>query len=449
MRFRASLPALLALFASLLGPATGRSQSLRDQISQLFIFGPGEDPLFLGGTSDPGNPEAIRIHGDHYVPAASAANSTVITFLIGSISGNVANVPLSATSSGETFRFEGGVPVRTSGSPGPVFGERAQTLGRGRLVVGAHLSGMNFATLRGVDLENIQLTFTHANVDFEGCDEQFNGDCTLMGLPALENDVIEFDLSLDLDIRVTTLFLTYGVTDRIDLGVVLPLVSTTLRGISHAQVFPFGGTTATHFFGGTPSNPELSASRFVQASARGPGDVAVRLKANLSPRGRTLVALLGDARFATGSEDDLLGSGTFAVRGLAVFSSQLGEFTPHVNVGYLYRRSDQQTDAILATAGFDHVLAPWVTMAADVVSELQVGRSPLRVPGPVTIDVPFRRTIQPTRIRDTRDDIVNGSFGGKFTLAPGLTAVANTLWPLNRGGLRPNVVWTAGLEYSF
>jgi hypothetical protein len=31
----------------------------------------------------------------------------------------------------------------------------------------------------------------------------------------------------------------------------------------------------------------------------------------------------------------------------------------------------------------------------------------------------------------------------------GITIVANSIWPLNRGGLRPNVLWTAGLEYSF
>jgi hypothetical protein len=31
----------------------------------------------------------------------------------------------------------------------------------------------------------------------------------------------------------------------------------------------------------------------------------------------------------------------------------------------------------------------------------------------------------------------------------GITLVANTLWPLNRGGLRPNVLWTAALEYNF
>jgi hypothetical protein len=441
--------AALMLFSPIVANQYAEAQSLRDRIADLFIFGPGQDPLFLGGSGDPNNPEALRAHGSHYIPAASAANATVISFLVSSISGNVSNVPLSATSSGATFRFEGGTPVRTSESPGPIFGERAQTLGRGRLVLGAHMSGMHFSTLRGVDLENVHLTFTHANVDFAGCDSTFSGDCSLMGIPLLENDVIELDLALDLDIRVATLFLTYGLTDRIDVGVVVPIVSTSLSGQSQAQVFPFGGTTATHFFGGTPTNPQLSATRLVQGDARGLGDVAVRVKGNLRQTGRALFSLLGDARFATGSEDDLLGSGTFAVRGLAIFSAQMGAFAPHVNVGYLYRRSELQNDAMLATAGFDQVIAPWATIAIDLVSELQVGQEGLRVPDPVIIEAPFRRTIRPALIPNTRDDIVNGSIGAKLSAAPGLTVVVNTLWPLNRGGLRANVVWTAGVEYGF
>ena len=88
-------------------------------------------------------------------------------------------------------------------------------------------------------------------------------------------------------------------------------------------------------------------------------------------------------------------------------------------------------------------------LAIELVSELQVGVSKLDVPELVIIDVPFRRLIRPALIPDTRDDIVNGSFGAKFTAAPGLTIVGNTLWPLNRGGMRANVVWTVGLEYSF
>ena len=104
---------------------------------------------------------------------------------------------------------------------------------------------------------------------------------------------------------------------------------------------------------------------------------------------------------------------------------------------------------MLATAGFDHLLAPWATLAADVISQLQVGDSKLTVPGPVQITRPFLRTIQTSTIPNGRDDIVNGSFGFKFTTGNGPTVIVNGLFPLNRGGLRPNVLWTLGAEYSF
>jgi hypothetical protein len=90
-----------------------------------------------------------------------------------------------------------------------------------------------------------------------------------------------------------------------------------------------------------------------------------------------------------------------------------------------------------------------VTLAADLVSELQVGRSNLRLPGPVTYDAPFHRVIQPTTIPDERDDLVNGSLGFKFQLPNAFTAVANVLVPLNRGGVRPNVIYTTALEFNF
>ena len=67
-----------------------RAQSLREEFGQLFIFGEGQDPLFLGGTGDPNNPESVRIHGNHFVPAAVASNGTVISFLTNSIGSNVA-----------------------------------------------------------------------------------------------------------------------------------------------------------------------------------------------------------------------------------------------------------------------------------------------------------------------------------------------------------------------
>lgn len=426
-----------------------QAQHLRDRLSDLFIFGAGESPLTLGGTSDPNNPESIRIHGSHFVPAAVASNGTVISFLTNSIGSNVANVPVSATSGGSTFSFQGGVPVRTSTSAGPIFGERAQTLGRGRILAGLTRTGLHFKTLRGVDLDHIRFTFTHANSDFPGCDSIAKGDCSLLGVPTLENETIDLNLALDVRLTVTSVLLTYGLSDRVDVGVALPVVSVSLDGTSNAQINPFGPPPAVHFFGGTPDNPVLTASRSIDGSTTGLGDVDGRVKVNLRQGDPLAVAVLADVRFPTGSESNLLGSGSFAARGLAILSARFGNFSPHANVGYLYRGGAFENDAVLATVGFDHLLAPWATLAVDVVSQLQVGDSPLQVPAPVVIEAPYHRTITPTVIPDSRDDIIDGSLGLKLAIAPGLTVVGNGGWSLNRGGLRPDVIWTAGLEYNF
>ena len=155
---------------------------------------------------------------------------------------------------------------------------------------------------------------------------------------------------------MTNIYATYGLTDRLDVGVVLPLVSSHLHGQSFAQIIPFGGPTAAHFFAGTPENPVLSATRDVDGSSFGVGDVSVRSKFKIHESDKSRVALLGEARFATGAADDLLGAGVFSARGIAVVSGVVGDFSPHANVGYAYHARTGElpwNDAVTATAGFD------------------------------------------------------------------------------------------------
>jgi hypothetical protein len=439
----------LVLCASLFTPPIAGAQGLRGKISDLFIFGPGQDPLFLAGSGDPNNPISLQAHGMHFIPSSSAENFAVISFITDALGRNVSNMPIGSTSGSETFRFVGGVPVRTSTSAGPIFAERPQTLGRGRVLAGVNRSAFRFATLRGVDMRNIHLTFTHQNVDFPGCDAAFGGDCTKYGVPTFENDVMDFKLSIDLDVRVTSFYMTYGLSDRFDIGLVLPVVQAQFTGESHAQMAPFGGTSAAHYFAGTAANPVLAAERETQGRAMGLGDVALRLKSNFREVGNTSAGFLVDARFPTGSEKDLLGAGKFSGRLLAIVASRFGDFSPHLNAGYLYRAGARQNDAVLGTAGFDQKLGSGITLAADVVTEFQVGDSELQLPSPVHYELPFSRTISPTDIPDVRDDILNGSFGFKISAARNLTAVLNSLFPLNRGGLRPDITYTAGVEYSF
>jgi hypothetical protein len=60
---------------------------------------------------------------------------------------------------------------------------------------------------------------------------------------------------MDLDVRITSMYLTFGVTDKFDFGMVVPVVQAEFRGQSDAEIRPFGGTTAAHYFAGTPANP--------------------------------------------------------------------------------------------------------------------------------------------------------------------------------------------------
>lgn len=449
MHSRARIIRWSIALAALTAPSLMNAQGLRDRISDLFIFGPGQAPLFLAGSGDPNNPASLQAHGLHFIPSSSAENGALIAFITDALGSSIGSIPIGSTSGGETFRFEGGAPVKTSTSSGPIFAERAQTLGRGRVLAGISRTGFRFATLRGVDMRNIDLTFTHQNVDFQGCDAQFGADCTLYGVPVLENDVMNFHLSMDLDVRVTSMYVTYGVTDRFDFGLVVPIVQADFRGSSDAQISPFGGTTAAHYFEGTSVNPVLSAHRQSLGSAAGLGDVALRLKLNMRQTQDASFAVLLDGRFPTGSEEDLLGSGKFAGRALLILNSRFGDFSPHLNAGYLHHGGTEQNDAVLGTVGFDHRMSDLFTLAADLVTELQVGDSKLPLPGLVTYDAPFRRTLNPTNIPAIRDDIVNGSFGFKLSPARATTLVLNTLFPLNRGGLRPNLVYTAGIEYTF
>src|SRR2546430_2344935 len=198
---------LWSLVALTLAATSLDAQGLRDKISDLFIFGAGQDPLFLSGTA---SDQATALHADHFVPSAVSDNGTLISFIGTAISQNVANIPVSATSGGSTFHFEGGAPVRTSVSPGPVFAERAQTLGRGRVFVGANVSRQHFESLRGVSLNDIQMTFTHENVTGPNCDALVGASCDPYGVPTHENDVIALRLALDIDMTVTSFFVSFG-----------------------------------------------------------------------------------------------------------------------------------------------------------------------------------------------------------------------------------------------
>jgi hypothetical protein len=411
--------------------AAHTNDHLRDKILGLFSFGDCGEPLCLNSSVN-----TLTIHGSHYIPATQASAADLIGFLGNAIGLAVSSVPISAATSGVTFSFQGGVPVATSVSAGPIFGERVQTLGRGRVLIGVNATAIDFKSVRGVPLDDLTFRFTHQNVRDPA-----------LGNPLLENDVIEVSTSLNLNMQVFSLFASYGLLNRVDLGVAVPLVRTDLNGGSTANVRPISYPTP-HFFG-TAANPSLSAASTVDGTATGIGDVLARMKVNLGGSERGAFGFLIDARFPTGREEDFLGSGEFALRGLGIVSGRFGGFSPHLNLGYQYRSGTSLTDAVLATAGFDDLIAPWATLAVDLITQWQVGTSPVQLPGAVVFTQPVLRTVQQTDIPNRRDNLIDGSLGFKFRVGNGAMAVTNVLIPLNNAGIRGSAVGTVGLEYTF
>jgi len=424
------LTAALALCCGI-ATAADAQRGVRGRIAELLSFGSCGEPLCLDKSVN-----ATNGHGRHFIPGIIAQNGAIVDFLADAIAANASNLPLSATGSGVTFRFVGGLPVRTSTSLGPVFGERAQTLGRGRVVVGANMTALNFTSLRGVPLDGLILNFSHDDVPPTG-----------LGSPLRENDVLQVHLDINVNLLVSTFFTTWGVRDNVDIGLAIPIVHTGLTGRSVGQFFPFGIPTS-HFFAGDSANPVLTASASTFGFATGVGDIALRVKANMRSTERLAVAVMTDARLPTGDQDDLTGSGHLALRGLLVTSARVGSVSPHFNIGYALRTGGRP-DVVLGTAGFDQPLSDWATVAMDVISEWQVGGGALRLPQAVQYQHPVERSIEATNIPNMRDHRVHGSFGMKFRVLGGPILVANALVPVRRGGLETRLVWTLGIDGNF
>jgi hypothetical protein len=432
-----------------------QAQTLQDLVGQLFIVGQQTAPLVVNGQEASQQGTASVAQDDGFLPSASAANGAVLDFLTRWVGVSPGYFPVGSTSGGLTFHFEGGLPVAAAVSAGPIYGERGHTLGRGRAVVGANYTSTRFNTSRGKPIDDLRLDFTHTNIESDQCDAEEGRDCAPLGVPASENDLLEVLLTLDLDVDVASLFLTYGLLDRIDLGFIVPVVHTSLAAHSLAQIIPFGGlpTEATHFLAGTPQDPVLSTTQVVAGSATGIGDIAGRMKVNLLAGDRAAIAFLADVRAPTGDDKDFLGTGEWAFRGLGILSLQFGNFSPHANAGYVWRGRNAATgvanDAVLATLGFDQVFAPWATFSADVVSELQLGRSVFEVPAPVTFTEPFVRSVRPMEISDARDNLATVSLGFRLATLSNFMGVVNTLIPVTGSSPRPDFAWTVGVEYDF
>ena len=411
--------ATLLTSMSTLSASTASAQKLRDQLNGLLTFGQWSAPLQVGTLTSDGT----IVPNNAFLMSAVQTNAALGSFLVNWMTADASSTPIASTGGGRSFRFVGGVPVEDRASPGPIFGERASTLGRGAVLAGVGFTGVQFSKVRGVPLDGLHLTFTQAN-------------------PSLATaDAIDVRESIDYQMSETALFATVGLLDRLDVGVVVPVMQARLRGESTAHVLAGSAGASSTVLGGSASAPLLSTQQSIAGRASGIGDIALRAKVNLIDRPAAGFAILGDVRLPTGDAANLLGSGAFSARVLGVYSGRYGALVPYVNAGYMHVASSTINDALLATVGVDADMARWATVSLGVLGQRHTGASAYRLPVGST-------ALPLTNIPEIRDDALSGTFGAKLGVA-GTRATFNVIAPYTRGGPRPDLAYTFGVERAF
>ena len=378
----------------------------------------------------------------------------------------LANFPLGSSSGGFTYTFDAstGAYVRSSSSFGPAFTERALTLGRRRVSVGMNYQHTTFSSFGGEDLRNGAITFFLPHTDC--CSAAAPPPSPLN--PGFEGDWMEAALDIKTTTDTFAFFANYGVTDRLDVGVAVPLTHVNLDTTVHATILRLAtGTSLVHTF---VTGQDVITKDFTSSgSASGVGDIVLRTKYSVYRSGSSAVAGALDLRLPTGDSDNLLGIGTTQAKMYVIASTEAGMFSPHVNFGYTASGSGDKvgvygipvqgvSDEVNYAGGVEFIPAPQVTVIGDIIGRtlrgagtvaaqnisLQYSTSASQATNPIT-GQPFRElTFTPGNL-----NLVLGSAGVKYNPAGNVLLTGNVLFPLTSGGLKSKVAFVLGIDIAF
>jgi len=352
-------------------------------------------------------------HAAHFTVDSSAS----INRLNEQITSQIGIFPFSSSVSGFTFAFDPslGTFLRTTESLGPLFAERAPTLGGGKLNLHFSYTFFTYDTFEGKSLSHFPVTARHEPdvIGFPDTREQF------------ELDTVRIDLDIKLRVQIFAFAATYGITDRLDVGVFLPITSVDMDVKSHARVVVSPSNTLfpnVHTFVGGPESPDDAAHGY----AFGLGDVVLRAKYSLLKNDVIDVSGAFLTTLATGNHQDFLGSGATTLRPFLVLSRTLFDvLTPHLNIGYEFNLDRGHQSAVQYVLGVDVGTPTW-TVAGEILGRHEPAGDGIG------------------------DHILNGSLGVKWNPWKQLLVLANAQVPLNRNsGLRSDLILTFGAEYSF
>ncbi len=326
--------------------------------------------------------------------------------------------------------------VRSAQSLGSGLAERAQTLGAHTGTVSLSYTHIDFDTSEGNPLDN--LVFRQPAIS----------PSVLATLPPSDQakyggDRLRTRLNLQLSFDIFYVTAAYGLTDAIDVSLALSVNRAHMAATAQTQIQSGNADTppnqetgnavflldeAGHLSGPgghlcAPGSRRCATDSF-DDSAVGTGDVFLRGKWHLADTRYADLALAGVFTAPTGNADNFLGFNDPTFTPWIIASKSLGRLSPHLNIGYAFR-SGKDVSQAQWIAGTDLLAAKWLTLNTDFLGYHDDKRDGIN------------------------DDVLQSAVGFKINPFGRFVLAGTFQFPLNRDGLRADVIYTGQVEYTF
>ena len=328
--------------------------------------------------------------------------------------------------------------VRSTQSLGDGIAERAPTLGRYTGTFNVTYTHIKFDTMEGDSLSN--LSFSQSAFS-----PTFVSQLTPLDQVRFGNNLIQSQL--DMGLTFDTVFFTgaFGITDSIDVGMALSVSQAHMHATVISNVVQGAQVQLPPAFfleennrlvaksgmlcGFDPQQPNKPisarcATDGFNQTAFGTGDLFLRSKWHFYDTEYADFAVEGVLTIPTGNADNFLGFNDPTFTPLLIASKDFGRVSPHLNIGYAFRSGADVSQAE-CIAGADVRATRWLTLAADFLGYFDDKRDGIN------------------------DNVLQSAVGfrvnpfGKFVLG-GIFQ-----FPLNRDGLRADVIYSGEIEYTF
>jgi hypothetical protein len=406
---------VLALGSLLLSGRPAAAGSLANILPNLF----GSDGIVL-------SPPAVGFSHEAHFRVDSRGE---LTNLNNALQGQLGTFPLPSPASGFTYQLDPalGIFTRSTESFGPIFADRAETIGRGRFSLGVTYQRFTFDEIDGKNLHNgeLQVFFRHEPTGANAGRPPF----------FFESDVISARIFADITTDLFVFTASYGLLDNLDLGIAIPIVRTEIKvkGVASINRIGTADQPGIHRF------LDGSDTLTVRASdeSTGIGDIVLRGKYNFWKGGPVGLAAGLDLRLPSGDADELRGLDTVRVSPFLVASTRVLGIAPHVNVGFDFGDTSKIDNEFFYKVGFDWAIVKPVTFAFDVLGRYIIDNNRPKA----------GRALGSTETSDS--NIVNAAIGVKVNPWKNVLLLFNVLVALNDTGLRDDITPLVGIEVGF